>query len=76
MVYWSTGHWFHRGSLVAGCWRPGYVLLPGYWLPGYWWSGAHVRLGTPLQARTSPPKTRPLNIPAQRKSQTDSEMLY
>ena len=48
MVYWSTGHWFHRGSLVAGYWRPVYVLVtqllvtwllvvgfaPGYWLAG------------------------------------------
>ena len=48
MAYWSTGHWFHRGSLVAGYWRPGYVLVtqllvtwllvvvgfaPGYCLP-------------------------------------------
>jgi len=25
--WWSTGHWFHRGSLVAGYWWPGCVLV-------------------------------------------------
>ena len=25
--YLVTGYWFHRESLVAGYWRPGYVLV-------------------------------------------------
>ena len=66
MVYWSTGHWFHRGSLVAGYWRPGYIpvtrlldtwllvvgFAPGYWLPA-------ERLTGRLAGRQTGPLWRP-----------------